>query len=164
MIDRGKARGQKLVWQPNEPANWTLELGRLLYSDIHSTDENSIPSDGSWVVWSRENYCMESRSYPASWFLLPSGFYSPQEKEWKPSHAGLIYFIQTVELRCITYCSLGQIKLGAEITLIKLPLHWKIYQKWEVHISRSGQQIELKKYKDVIGKIHCIKGKRKYVY
>ena len=58
MIDRGKARGQKLVWQPNVPANWTLELGRLLYLDIHSTDENSIPSDGGWVVWSRENYCM----------------------------------------------------------------------------------------------------------
>lgn len=42
---------------------------------------------------------------PGSCF--PSDFYASQGKEWKPSQSGLIYFIQSVDLQCITDCCLG---------------------------------------------------------
>lgn len=123
------------MWWPNVPANWTLESSRLIYSGVGSTDESCGLCDGTWVGWSSKNYCMEGWSYPASWFLLPWGFYSPQEKEWKPRQAGLSYSSKMQSSDASLIALWDRLSKRSEMTLIKLPLHWRIYlskiNKWK---------------------------------
>lgn len=65
----------------NMSANWTWELGWLIYWDTGSTDDSYTLHDERGVDGSSKNYYTESVIYPIYRFLILSSFYSPQEEK-----------------------------------------------------------------------------------